>query len=97
MLLGVCPLTPAALAVPPALQAAEDKPVEAGMGELDGDGGEHDDTRHARCAVVTTGAGIAAELHLVGYDWERAAHVAEANGRPDWAYALRTGQALPEA
>lgn len=52
---------------------------------------------HARCAVVATGASIAAELHLVGYDWERAAREAEANGRRDWAHALRTGQALPEA
>jgi predicted phosphodiesterase len=51
---------------------------------------------HACCAVVTPGADIAAELHLVGYDWESAAREADANGRQDWAYALRTGHALPQ-
>ncbi|WP_293797613.1 metallophosphoesterase family protein [uncultured Bosea sp.] len=50
---------------------------------------------HARFAVVTLGAEIAVEHHLVAYDWERAARRAEDNGRADWAYALRTGRALP--
>ncbi|RYE32899.1 MAG: metallophosphoesterase [Hyphomicrobiales bacterium] len=50
---------------------------------------------HARFAVVTLGAGIAIEHHLVAYDWEHSAQRAEANGRADWAHALRTGTALP--
>ncbi|MFH1913480.1 MAG: metallophosphoesterase family protein [Pseudomonadota bacterium] len=33
------------------------------------------------------------ELVAVDYDWERAARVAEANGRPDWARWLATGLA----
>ena len=50
---------------------------------------------HARFAVVTLGEAIAIEHHLVAYDWERSAKRAEANGRADWAHALRTGRALP--
>ncbi|CAH1681302.1 putative phosphodiesterase [Hyphomicrobiales bacterium] len=50
---------------------------------------------HARFAVVTLGAEIAIEHHLVVYDWERAAGRAEANMRADWAHALRTGTAKP--
>lgn len=50
---------------------------------------------HARFAVVTLGAEIAIEHHLVAYDWERSARRAEDNGRADWAHALRTGTALP--
>jgi predicted phosphodiesterase len=39
------------------------------------------------------------ELHRVAYDWDAAAALAAANGRPEWAHALRTGFALwpPEA
>ena len=48
---------------------------------------------HARYAIVTSAAGQwSAELITVEYDWERAARDAEAHGRPDWAWALRTGQ-----
>ena len=50
---------------------------------------------HARFAIVTLGEALAAEHHLVAYDWERAARRAEDNGRADWAHALRTGRALP--
>ena len=50
---------------------------------------------HARFAIITLGEAIAAEHHLVAYDWERAARRAEDNGRADWAHALRTGRALP--
>ncbi len=50
---------------------------------------------HARFAVVTLGEEIAIEHHLAIYDWERSAKRAEANGRADWAHALRTGTALP--
>lgn len=46
---------------------------------------------HARFAVVMLGGEIAVEHHLVAYDWERSARRAEANGREDWAHALRTG------
>lgn len=49
---------------------------------------------HARYAIVSQVAdGWSAELIAVDYNWEQAARVAEANGRPDWARALRTGQA----
>lgn len=48
---------------------------------------------HARYAVVTKGRdGWSADLISVAYDWERAARDAEANGRLDWARALRTGR-----
>lgn len=48
---------------------------------------------HARYAVIETGAdGYAIELVSVAYDWEAAAARAEANGRPEWAKALRTGR-----
>lgn len=50
---------------------------------------------HARFAIVTLGAEIAIEHHLVVYDWERSARRAQDNGRADWAHALRTGRALP--
>ena len=33
-------------------------------------------------------------FHRVAYDWDAAAQVAERNGRPEWAHALRTGFAL---
>jgi predicted phosphodiesterase len=50
---------------------------------------------HARFAIVTLGAEIAIEHHLVVYDWERSARRAEESGRTDWAHALRAGRALP--
>jgi putative phosphoesterase len=51
-------------------------------------------TPHARYAVIeTTAYGYAAELISIAYDWDRAATLAEANGRPEWAVALRTGRA----
>lgn len=47
---------------------------------------------HARYAVLSDdGHGWAVELIAVEYDWEQAARDAEANGRADWARALRTG------
>lgn len=49
---------------------------------------------HARYAVVEKRDGRwSVELIAVAYDWERAARDAEANGRGDWARALRTGRA----
>jgi putative phosphoesterase len=50
---------------------------------------------HARFAVVTITDAVAIEHHAVAYDWEQAARQAEANGRADWAHALRTGRVLP--
>ncbi|MEA3391092.1 metallophosphoesterase family protein [Sphingobium sp. CCH11-B1] len=48
---------------------------------------------HARYAMLTQADGAwQAELLCVDYDWEQAARDAEANGRPDWARALRTGR-----
>lgn len=54
---------------------------------------------HARYAlVVQTDAGWQIDLIAVAYDWEAAAHVAEANGRPDRATWIRSGRAmLPNA
>jgi diadenosine tetraphosphatase ApaH/serine/threonine PP2A family protein phosphatase len=48
---------------------------------------------HARYAVLTLSPEGAARVELVAlaYDWETAARRAEANGRPGWARALRTG------
>jgi len=51
-------------------------------------------TPHARYAVVSrTDDGWDAEFVAVPYDWDAAAALAEANGRPDWALWLSTGLA----
>ncbi|MDN2674662.1 metallophosphoesterase family protein [Janthinobacterium sp. SUN026] len=51
-------------------------------------------TPHARYAIAEQGTDGAwtAQLHAVVYDWEKAARLALANGRPDWAAPLRTGR-----
>jgi predicted phosphodiesterase len=50
-------------------------------------------TPHARYALVERSPqGWQVEHRAVVYDWEQAAQRAEANGRPDWANALRTGR-----
>ena len=49
-------------------------------------------TPEARYAIVEVGAEIAVEMITVTYDWEAAARTAEANGRDEWARALRTGR-----
>lgn len=50
-------------------------------------------TPHARYALVErSAAGWQVEHVAVPYDWESAALLAERNGRPDWAHALRTGR-----
>lgn len=47
---------------------------------------------HARYVMVEKApAGWRAGIIAVPYDWERAAGLAEKNGRPDWAIGLRTG------
>ena len=51
-------------------------------------------TPHARYAVVQKAErGWTAEIREVAFDWNRAADVATAHGRPDWAGCLRTGRA----
>ena len=45
----------------------------------------------ARYAIVEL-ATLAVEFVALTYDWESAARQAEANGRPEWARALRTGR-----
>jgi len=51
-------------------------------------------TPHARYAVVDDVTGRwEVDFRAVTYDWEHAAGVAEGNGRPDVARALRTGRA----
>ncbi|GGY53749.1 metallophosphoesterase family protein [Pseudoduganella albidiflava] len=50
-------------------------------------------TPHARYALIErTAAGWMVEHIAVPYDSEFAALLAEGNGRPDWAHALRTGR-----
>ncbi|MRV75515.1 metallophosphoesterase [Duganella sp. FT92W] len=50
-------------------------------------------TPHARYALLEKGdAGWRVELVAVPYDFRAAAELAERNGRPDWAVALRTGR-----
>jgi predicted phosphodiesterase len=50
-------------------------------------------TPHARYAVLErTAAGWQVEHVAVPYDHEFAALLADGNGRPDWAHALRTGR-----
>jgi predicted phosphodiesterase len=48
---------------------------------------------HARYALCErTAAGWSVSLRAVPYDWHASAARAEANGRPEWARALRTGR-----
>lgn len=55
-------------------------------------------TPHARYALITRRAtGWQVEHRAVPYDWEAAAAQADANGRPDWSHALRTGMAMVPA
>ena len=49
-------------------------------------------TPHARYAIIELGAEIAVEWVTLAYDWEAAARAADANGRAEWARALRTGR-----
>ena len=47
---------------------------------------------HARYAVLTIDEqAVSAEMIAVTYHWIAAATRAEKNGRPEWAYGLRTG------
>ncbi len=49
---------------------------------------------HARYAILILNDGaVQAEFRALPYDWEQAARRAAANGRPEWAHALRTGYA----
>jgi putative phosphoesterase len=50
-------------------------------------------TPHARYAIVErTAAGWAVEQFALAYNWDAAAEVAQRHGRPEWAFALRTGR-----
>ncbi len=70
------------------LQAyADDAPVPHVM-----ETGSH----HARYAILERSkTGWHVEHRAVDYDFESAARTAERNGRPDWAWRLRTGRATP--
>jgi diadenosine tetraphosphatase ApaH/serine/threonine PP2A family protein phosphatase len=47
---------------------------------------------HARYAVLTVMCEqVSAEMIAISYDWKLASARAAANGRPEWAYGLRTG------
>jgi predicted phosphodiesterase len=53
-------------------------------------------SRHARYAILERcGTGWHVEHRAVDYDFQSAARTAERNGRPDWAWRLRTGRAKP--
>jgi predicted phosphodiesterase len=53
---------------------------------------------HASYAILDeVDGGWDVSFHRVVYDWNAAAACAERNGRPEWAYALRTGFALRAA
>jgi predicted phosphodiesterase len=48
---------------------------------------------HARYAIISDDEGAwNAQLFAIEYDWDHAARDADANGRPDWSRALRTGR-----
>jgi putative phosphoesterase len=50
-------------------------------------------TPHARYALVErTAQGWQVEQVAVPYDWDAASDLAARNGRPEWAFALRTGR-----
>ncbi len=52
---------------------------------------------HARYAVITEDEGLwHVEHREVSYDWAAASILADANGRSDWAYWLRTGKVGPD-
>ena len=53
----------------------------------------------ARYAIITVEEGRLVRLDMIAlpYDHEAAAARAEANGRPDWAHALRTGRMPPRS
>ena len=47
---------------------------------------------HARSAIlVIEEHAVSAEVVAISYDWQAASAQAEKNGRPEWAYGLRTG------
>ncbi|MNC25369.1 Calcineurin-like phosphoesterase superfamily domain protein [compost metagenome] len=49
-------------------------------------------TPHAKYALaVQEPSGWRLEQISLPYDWEASAAMAESNGRPDWAYSIRTG------
>jgi putative phosphoesterase len=51
-------------------------------------------SRHARYAILDRcKTGWHVEHRAIDYDYESAARTAERNGRPDWAFRLRTGRA----
>lgn len=73
-------------------------PGSVGLQAYDDDHGHphvmENGTPHARYAIAERGADGAwtAHFHAVAYDWEQAARLALANGRPDWVTPLRTGR-----
>lgn len=55
----------------------------------------HTGSPHARYGIVRrVEQGWAGDIIDVTYDWNRAADLAAAHGRPDWANWLRTGRAI---
>lgn len=72
-------------------------PGSVGLQAYDDDHGHphvmENGTPHARYAIIEQGVDGAwtAQHQAVEYDWEQAARLALANGRPDWVVPLRTG------
>jgi putative phosphoesterase len=52
---------------------------------------------YARYAVLSIDEqNVSADMIAVTYDWKAASARAEKNGRPEWAYGLRTGWFIPD-
>jgi predicted phosphodiesterase len=86
--------------VPRVLQLADGRlivnPGSVGLQGFDDDHGHPHivETRapHARYALLEReAAGWSVTLRAVAYDWDASARRADHEGRPDWAYTLRTG------
>lgn len=67
--------------------------LQAYLGDLPYPHKAENGTPHARYAIVEQcDGGWTVEQHAVAYDWSAAADLAQRNGRPEWAFALRTGR-----
>lgn len=67
--------------------------LQAYRGDLPFPHNAENGTPHARYAIVEqTAFGWAVEQYAIAYDWNTAAEVAQRHGRPEWAFALRTGR-----
>jgi hypothetical protein len=49
----------------------------------------------ARAVLSIDEQNVSADMIALAYDWKAASAQAERNGRPEWAYGLRTGWFIP--